>query len=248
LHPERPRLRWSSPEAGYPQIAPISQIPVSFRDVRGIRGPKVAGFTEPRRWWLTPISKNADPCERLLHLEWREWCLKYPTVCGASGHRMVSAQDAEPRNWPRPFVVQEFIRMDRPEVYRIYCAGQLGSGLSWKSAPTDSSTTLIGTWATPDLRARYSAASPRRSGGRPKCKDASPLRPRSLIGSNGAVGRVPSPGACIEDRRRAVDRQFIAAKHPFRRGSRLRVSQSRCGAWNASREAAKSAKKDRMAG
>ena len=37
--------------------------------------------------------------------------------------------------------------------------------------------------------------------------------------SHGAAGRVPSPGACIEDR------QFIAAKHPFRRGSVLCVTQ-----------------------
>ncbi len=59
----------------------------------------------------------------------REWCLKYPTGCGASGHRMVSTQDAEPRNWPRPFVVQEFIRMDRPEVYRTYGAG--GEMFGW---------------------------------------------------------------------------------------------------------------------
>jgi len=35
--------------------------------------------------------------------------------------------------------------------------------------------------------------------------------------------RVPSPGACVEDRRRAVDHQIIAAKHPFRRGAVLRV-------------------------
>lgn len=59
----------------------------------------------------------------------REWCLKYPTGCGASGHRMVSAVDAEPRNWPRPFVVQEFIRMDRPEVYRTY--GARGELFGW---------------------------------------------------------------------------------------------------------------------
>jgi glutathione synthase/RimK-type ligase-like ATP-grasp enzyme len=59
----------------------------------------------------------------------REWCLKYPTGCGASGHRMVSAQDCEPRNWPRPFVVQEFIRMNRPEVYRTYGAG--GEMFGW---------------------------------------------------------------------------------------------------------------------
>jgi len=59
----------------------------------------------------------------------REWCLKYPTGCGASGHRMVSIVDAEPRNWPRPFVVQEFIRMDRPEVYRTY--GARGELFGW---------------------------------------------------------------------------------------------------------------------
>jgi hypothetical protein len=33
-----------------------------------------------------------------------------------------------------------------------------------------------------------------------------------------AAGRVPSPGACIEDCRRAPDRQFNAAKHPFGEG------------------------------
>lgn len=53
----------------------------------------------------------------------REWCLKYPTSCGAHGHRMVKLADPEPPNWPRPFVVQEFIRRERPEVYRTYCAG-----------------------------------------------------------------------------------------------------------------------------
>lgn len=52
----------------------------------------------------------------------REWCLKFPTSCGASGHRLVHDGDDEPPNWPRPFVVQEFIRLERPEVYRTYCA------------------------------------------------------------------------------------------------------------------------------
>jgi hypothetical protein len=51
-----------------------------------------------------------------------EWCLKYPTSCGASGHRLISEASAEPPNWPRPFIVQEFIRLECPEVYRTYCA------------------------------------------------------------------------------------------------------------------------------
>ncbi len=53
----------------------------------------------------------------------REWCLKYPTACGAHGHRFVTADSTEPSNWPTPWLVQEFIRLDRPEVYRLYSAG-----------------------------------------------------------------------------------------------------------------------------
>lgn len=56
------------------------------------------------------------------HVEF-EWCLKYPTGCGANGHRLITANSAEPRNWPRPFIVQELIRLETPEVYRTYCAG-----------------------------------------------------------------------------------------------------------------------------
>src|SRR5579859_7243678 len=53
----------------------------------------------------------------------KQWCLKYPISCGANGHRRLSLGDSEPANWPRPFVVQEFIPMISPEVYRTYCAG-----------------------------------------------------------------------------------------------------------------------------
>ena len=53
----------------------------------------------------------------------KQWCLKYPTSCGANGHRMLRESDGEPTNWPKPFVVQEFISLAEPEVYRTYCAG-----------------------------------------------------------------------------------------------------------------------------
>jgi hypothetical protein len=57
-----------------------------------------------------------------------EWCLKHPTGCAANGHRMITEASVEPPNWPRPFIVQEFIRMKRPEVYRVFCAaGELCS-------------------------------------------------------------------------------------------------------------------------
>ncbi len=60
-----------------------------------------------------------------------EWCLKYPTSCGASGHRLITEASPEPPNWPRPFIVQEFIRLERPEVYRTYCAA--GELFGWVS-------------------------------------------------------------------------------------------------------------------
>jgi len=52
-----------------------------------------------------------------------QWCLKYPTSCGANGHRMLRESDSEPANWPKPYVVQEFVALAEPEVYRTYCAG-----------------------------------------------------------------------------------------------------------------------------
>ncbi|MGL6072670.1 MAG: hypothetical protein ACRC8S_00785 [Fimbriiglobus sp.] len=59
----------------------------------------------------------------------REWCLKFPTSCGASGHRRLTQGMTLPKNWPLPLVVQEFIRMNKPEVYRTYGAG--GQMFGW---------------------------------------------------------------------------------------------------------------------
>ena len=59
----------------------------------------------------------------------REWCIKFPTGCGASGHRRLVPGTAVPKSWPLPLVVQEFIRLDRPEVYRTYAAG--GQSFGW---------------------------------------------------------------------------------------------------------------------
>jgi hypothetical protein len=52
-----------------------------------------------------------------------EWCLKYPIGTGATGHRLFTVDSDVPRGWPTPYVVQEFIRLPEPEVYRIYAAG-----------------------------------------------------------------------------------------------------------------------------
>jgi hypothetical protein len=51
-----------------------------------------------------------------------QWCLNYPTSCAASGHKLITPAAAEPPGWPRPFIVQEFVRLERPDVYRMLCA------------------------------------------------------------------------------------------------------------------------------
>ncbi len=78
----------------------------------------------------TPATFLCDSFEDALKLirehEGQEWCLKYPIGCGANGHRFLRPSDVEPPRWPKPFVVQEFIRLEEPAVYRTYCvAGEL---------------------------------------------------------------------------------------------------------------------------
>jgi hypothetical protein len=81
-----------------------------------------------------------------------DWCLKYPTSCGANGHRMLTEGSEEPPNWPRPFIVQEFIRLERPEVYRIYCAGGELFGFVARRFPEG---TRVSPWVAHARGARY---------------------------------------------------------------------------------------------
>ena len=59
----------------------------------------------------------------------RKWLLKYPISCGGAGHRFIEAGECVPDDWPRPLVVQEFIAMERPEVFRFY--GVAGVLFGW---------------------------------------------------------------------------------------------------------------------
>jgi hypothetical protein len=81
----------------------------------------------------TPVTRlvgSLAEAERVLAEDTgREWCLKFPTGCGASGHRRLVPGMALPGNWPLPLVLQEFIRLDPPEVYRTYVAA--GHPFGW---------------------------------------------------------------------------------------------------------------------
>ena len=81
-----------------------------------------------------------------------EWCLKYPTSCGASGHRLITAASVEPPDWPRPFIVQEFIRLEHPEVYRTYCAA--GELFGWVARRFPEGT-RVSPWVAHARGARY---------------------------------------------------------------------------------------------
>src|SRR5688572_4847162 len=85
-----------------------------------------AGVSAPRTLLLNTPD---EVCEAVRSETGRQWVLKYPTGCGASGHRLLDAGSPVPEGWPRPYVVQEFIRLETPEVYRLYCAG--GETFGW---------------------------------------------------------------------------------------------------------------------
>ncbi|BAY83510.1 hypothetical protein NIES267_29990 [Calothrix parasitica NIES-267] len=50
-----------------------------------------------------------------------QWILKYPIGCGGIHHRFIEDINQIPKGWPQPFLLQEFIQLERPEVYRLYC-------------------------------------------------------------------------------------------------------------------------------
>lgn len=52
----------------------------------------------------------------------KRWCVKYPISCGGTGHFLLTQKVDIPPTWPRPIVLQEFIELQNPEVYRVYCA------------------------------------------------------------------------------------------------------------------------------
>jgi glutathione synthase/RimK-type ligase-like ATP-grasp enzyme len=102
----------------------------SFIPLDGIRAAsdkRVLADLFARRGVPTPETHLAESLAEALRIRaaspGREWCLKYPTACGAAGHRLLTEATVLPADWPTPLIVQEFVRLERPEVFRIYGAG-----------------------------------------------------------------------------------------------------------------------------
>ena len=83
----------------------------------------------------TYLLKNRQDVLRFIDNNFGYWCLKYPSSCGASGHRIINCIEDIPQDWPKPYVVQRFIYLDEPMVYRIYCAGQKLFGWNVRKFP-----------------------------------------------------------------------------------------------------------------
>jgi hypothetical protein len=119
----------------------------------------------------------------------REWCVKFPTACGGSGHRLLTSDLALPASWPRPLVVQEFIRLARPEVYRTYAAR--GGLFGWvarrfpEAAPPSP-------WVAHARGARYEPAGEPPAAATAAARSA--LAATGLLDSFGCTDLLPAPG------------------------------------------------------
>lgn len=104
----------------------------------------------------TPQTHLCDTTEEVAALLRRSaeqrWILKYPTACGGLGHRFIATIKDIPPTWPTPFIVQEFISLERPEVYRLYgVAGEL-FGFNARRFPRDAACSP---WVAHARGARY---------------------------------------------------------------------------------------------
>lgn len=50
-----------------------------------------------------------------------KWILKYPVGCGGINHRFIENVNQIPKGWLKPYIIQEFIQLQEPTVYRLYC-------------------------------------------------------------------------------------------------------------------------------
>lgn len=118
----------------------------------------------------------------------RRWVLKWPIGCGATGHRIIGPGDAFDDDWPAPFVLQEFVEMESPEVYRLYCVDGETFGWNRRRFPAGRKPSP---WVAHAQGAVYDTA-----GSLPEEAEQvalAALRACNLIDSFGCVDLLPSP-------------------------------------------------------
>ncbi len=86
------------------------------------------GVAIPRTVLLDSVAEVTQFLRRETHCQ---WVLKWPIGCAASGHRLLTSGVTIPDDWPRPYLLQEFVRSEVPEVFRLYGAG--GETFGWNA-------------------------------------------------------------------------------------------------------------------
>jgi glutathione synthase/RimK-type ligase-like ATP-grasp enzyme len=92
----------------------------------------------------TYLLESEEEVKQLIEKEAKsQWLVKWPTGCGASGHRFLELNTPIPQEWPRPYVLQEFIRVEVPEVYRLYCVRGETFGWNARRFPSGAKASLF---------------------------------------------------------------------------------------------------------
>lgn len=131
-------LGWESPSA------PTGQSFIPFESIRIASDKRrlAAVFAShqvatPRTYLLT----SQDEVEQVIAaVPQSAWVLKWPIGCGGSGHRLQAPEAPIPPDWPRPYVLQEFVHLETPEVYRLYAVAGETFGWNARRFPSGATT------------------------------------------------------------------------------------------------------------
>jgi hypothetical protein len=180
-------LHWDGPDPGA-----CGELFIPFRCMQLAADKRLLAEVFASRSVATPTTLligSLAEAERLLADEpGREWCLKFPTGCGASGHRLLRPGLTLPKDWPLPLVVQEFIRLEQPEVYRLFGAG--GQLFGWVARRFPSGT-APSPWVAHARGARYQLAGEAPAEAVEAARSA--LEAVGLLGSFGCVDLLRRP-------------------------------------------------------
>ncbi len=122
-------LCWEQPEP------PAGRLFIPWEAIQVASDKRLQAAAFARNGVATPKTFLVDTVEELQKVlareGRREWVLKYPVSCGGTGHQKITVNSLIREDWPRPFVLQEFIPMEQPEVYRLY--GVAGDVFGWNA-------------------------------------------------------------------------------------------------------------------
>ncbi len=118
----------------------------------------------------------------------RRWVLKWPLGCGGVGHRLLTPETPITRVWPAPHLVQELVELERPEVYRLFCAGGETFGWCARRFPPGRETSP---WVSAARGAVFQLAGPPPPGA--ERAGAAALRAAGLLHSFGCADLLPTP-------------------------------------------------------